>query len=162
MALVGMVCLAAGMTGCSTTGRHVRSYDGPPRPAGQVARLKLGRSSRGPSALVWSIDGRDLRQGRKWVWNTTAEIELTPGSHAVELSYWEPGLYSISNVTLAFVCEAGHGYELHVAPLDEGVCETLWKMTVGGRFRWTAWIIDAQTKAVVAGWRREEVLHWYE
>jgi len=59
------------------------------------------------------------------------------------------------------MCKAGGVYELHVAPVDEGLGRAL-AMGVGAKGHWTAWIIDADTKEVLAGEPRTTPSRWYE
>lgn len=153
--------IASGLTGCSTTGKRVRCYDGPVRPTNEVALLKVQRKVFQNSAIVQTVDDMDIRKGKSL--NTAKEIELIPGSHSVGFCYiGSGGGTSVSNATLTFTAEAGGVYELHVAPIDEGAGKAFSLALSGGHFYWTGWIIDANTKNVLAGKPREDPLRWYE
>jgi hypothetical protein len=77
------------------------------------------------------------------------------------VSYFNGGTTSISNIPLAFTCNAGGIYELHVAPIDEGLGGVV-SVAAGGQGHWTAWIMDADTKEILAGKPRTTALRWYE
>jgi hypothetical protein len=138
----------------------MRLYQGSPRRSAEVAVLKVQWKLLEPSARIETIDGTPVEKGRAFAKNIK-EAELLPGTHTLEVSYFNGSIRSINNATLTFTCKAGGIYELHVAPVDEGVGRAF-VVAAGGRGHWTAWIIDADTKEVLAGQPRPDSLHWYE
>jgi hypothetical protein len=156
------ICTAVLSSGCSNTGKHVRWYAEPPRDPHEVALLTVHRSTFYASAVVDTIDGESLRKGRRLSRNNTLEIELLPGPHTLGVAYFEGSTYSISNAPLTATFQAGHSYDLRVAPIDMGLARTLAFAAFGGRGWWTAWITDLNTKEVVAGSPRLEPRRWYE
>lgn len=153
--------------GCSTTGKHVRWYEGAPRDHCDIATLKVRRTLRYSSmAFVESIDSKPLNKGNRRTANTTKEIELLPGKHTLEVSYGDANMgRSLSNVVISFNFQPGRVYELRVAPvapIHPSFGAGLKRILIGERYLWTAWIVDLQTNEVVAGRAREETLHWYE
>jgi hypothetical protein len=114
----------------------------------------------GHSARIETIDGKPVEKGRVFALNIK-EAELLPGEHTLEVSYFNGGTESVRNTPLVFTCKAGNVYELHVAPIDEGFGGAV-ALAAGGRGHWTAWIIDANTKEVLAGQPRTTALRWYE
>jgi hypothetical protein len=155
---LALILLALGCAGCTTANK--RLYEGPPRERAGVAVLKVQWKATGHSARIETIDGKPVEKGRAFALNIK-EAELLPGEHTLEVSYFNGGTRSINNIPLAFTCKAGGVYELRVAPIDEGFGGTL-AVAVGGRGHWTAWIIDTDTKEVLAGKPRTSALRWYE
>ena len=163
LAIFSFTCLALGLTGCATTGSHVVMYDGPHRSTNEVALLKVQQSVLSISAHVESVDDAPIGKGRKHLNNNTKEIELLPGTHKLEFSYSDSnGFESITNRVLTFTCKSGGVYELHVSPFHQSFLKGLSTVAFGGRLPWTGWIIDAQSNEVIAGYRPEEPLRWYE
>lgn len=156
--LVTVLLLVA--NGCNSTGPYLRCYPGPARETNEVAVLKVQREFANRTAHVKKIDEEEFLKQYSYV--NAREFELLPGSHTIEFSYTDGRGYSASNAVLTLSCVAGHVYELHVDRLYESMGKTFKTLTFGGTFYWTAWIIDAQTKDVVAGEKREEPRHWWE
>ncbi len=146
-AQIALVFLTLGWAGCTTP--HARLYEGPPRRCAEIAVLKVQWKLLEPSARIETIDGAPVEKGRVFAKNIQ-EAELLPGMHTLEVSYFNGNIASINNSRLLFTCKAGGVYELHVAPLDEGFRGAL-AVGAGGKGHWTAWIIDAETKEVLAG-----------
>lgn len=138
----------------------MRLYEGPPRGRAEVAVLKIQWKATGHSARIETIDGKPVEKGRAFALNIK-QAELLPGEHTLEVSYFNGGTTSINNIPLVFTCKAGGVYELRVAPIDEGFGGAL-AVAAGGRGRWTAWIMDSDTKEVLAGRPRTTALRWYE
>jgi hypothetical protein len=159
---VGKICAVIFLSGCSSTGKHVRWYPPPPRDAREIALLKVQHSVFYASALVETIDGEALRKEHWFTGNNTVEIELLPGSHTLGVAYVEGKTTSVSNAPLTATFEAGHTYDLRVAQLDAGAARTMVTAAFGGWGWWTAWITDVNTKEVVAGKPRLEPRRWYE
>ena len=155
--------IATSVTGCTTTGEHVRFYDGAPLKTNEIVLLKIERGISNCRAFVWNVDGKPLGNPHGFNRNNTIEIEMLPGTNTLQFSYQDDSLsHSITNMTLTFYGQAGQIYELHVAPINDGFGKHLERDFFGGRFFWTAWIIDTQNGEVVAGRKREEFFHWYE
>ena len=150
------------LAGCGTTGRHFQAYQGTPTNTNEVVLLKVQRNI-SFNAIVETIDGISLKNGKWWVDNNTREIELLPGKHDLEVAYADSNnSHSISNAPISFVAEPGRAYELHVAPLERSFTKELLTSFPGGHFWWTLWITDAETKKVIAGEPRATPIHWYE
>jgi len=151
-----LVCFSSlVLTGCATY--HVRWYDGPPRGTNEVALVKAQFEFMGEVAQIKSVDGTK----RSETWGYPHEIELLPGEHTIGVGYYAAGAESTSAIKLTFTCQAGHVYELHVARINEGFSNTV-GAALGGSGHYTAWIIDSDTKEVLAGKPRTEPYHWYE
>ena len=153
-----LVCLSFSLVGCATT--QVRWYDGPPRSRDEIAVLKAQHEMWGESAFVKSIDGTPMGKG-KYRWYNPHEIEFQPGEYTVEAAYFTGVVQGVSPIKLTFNCQAGHAYELHVAKIDEGFWGEV-RLSLGGHGHYTAWIIDSETKVVLAGKPRTEAYKWYE
>jgi len=150
--------LAIGFTGCTTS--HMRLYDGATRTSAEVAVLKVQWKALHHSARIETIDGKNVEKGRLMSLNIK-EAELLPGSHTLAVSYFSGNVQSSGNISLTFTCKAGGVYELHVAPIDEGFGNSV-AVAAGGQGHWTAWIIDAETREILAGNPRTTKLRWYE
>jgi hypothetical protein len=85
------------------------------------------------------------------------EAEVLPGPHIVEIACVSPEGWSISNVVLTFVAEPGHVYEIAGERVKSGFLSELKMHLGGGRGEWTAWLVDQQTGAVVAGKRPDDL-----
>src|SRR5439155_8068004 len=110
-------------------------------PPGPTTPERTRSSSRRPSHTT--------RRHRSLL-RTSRRRSCWPGAHTLEVSYFNGSIKSINNSRLSFTCNAGGVYELHVAPVDEGFGRAL-AVGAGGKGHWTAWIIDADTKEVLAG-----------
>jgi hypothetical protein len=154
-------CMFFAVTGCKTTGRYVRWYDGPPAETNKVALLKVQRD--GNIILsVDKIDGQLLTKGEHIV-NTASKIELLPGHHELLVSYRDSnGNRSTRDSIISFDAEMGKSYELRGAPRERGFWKDFWQTLTWQHWYWTLWIIDSESKNVVAGIPRETPLHWYE
>ena len=138
------------LTGCST-GRQLRWYDGPPLPREQVAILKVQRAIFSESCPVEKIDGKRITRDRQFVRNNTRRIELLPGTHTLSVIFLDRPGHSTSNALLTATFKPGHTYELKAAQINESLGRTAWRHTFGGTYLWTAWILDSETKEIVAG-----------
>jgi hypothetical protein len=155
-----LICFVLGSAGCVTP--RFRGYEGSPRSNAEIAVVKVQFEFFKPSARIESIDGRLIQSKGHWGPAVNIkELELTPGTHTLEVSYFDGPIISISNASLTFNCKTGGVYELHVAPVDEGFARAL-AVGAGGKGHWTAWIIDAETKEILAGKPRTEPARWYE
>jgi len=158
--------LAFAVAGCSTTGRHVQWYPGPPLSTNETALLKIQRDFGGVNVPVNKINGEPLTKGKKGVGNTAKEIALLPGTYELSISYFCPGpngdSQSTSDVLITLSAEAGKIYQLRAAHEEITFGKSLELELVGGKYAWTAWILDTGTGKVVAGRPREKPLHWYE
>jgi hypothetical protein len=154
-----LVCLSLVLSGCAST-YHVRWYDGPPRATNEVALVKVQFEFMGEVAQVKSIDGTPHGTG-KLRGGYPHELELPAGEHTIGVGYYAGMAESTSAIKLTFTCQAGHVYELHVARINEGFSNTV-GVALGGSGHYTAWIIDSDTKEVLAGKPRTEPYHWYE
>jgi hypothetical protein len=94
--------------GCSSTGKHVRWYSGPPRDAQEIALLTAQRSVFYASAMVETVDGESIRKGHGLRRNNTLEIEFLPGPHTLGVAYVEGRTHSISNAVLTATFKVGH------------------------------------------------------
>ncbi len=158
---LAIVAFALASSGCRSTGKHILAYEGPPRATNEVVLLMAQRGSFW--ALVEKIDDSPINKTGKRIFNDTTEIELLPGSHSVEVGYYDvTKARSVENAKLTFICQLGHEYKLCVAPLHQSFGPFLKRMVIGGRFQWTAWIVDAQTGEVITGGPPPEDLRWYE
>ncbi len=165
-----LVAVALGLAGCSSTGKHIRWYEGASLGSSEVAVLRIQRGLFQYSAFVEAIDGKSIRklehiaskEGATLDRNNTEEIELLPGIHSVEFGYYGGHAHSVSNAMLVVDFKAGRTYELHAARIDEGFMREFSKTLAGGYGYWTGWIIDAETKEVLAGKARTQPLRWYE
>jgi hypothetical protein len=153
---IALIALALVWSGCATT--QMRLYDGPARESAEVAVLKVQWEVFEPSARIKTVDGTPVEKGPARI---IKEAELLPGTHTLEVGYFYQGVKSIQNATLTFTAKAGGIYELHVAPVDEGFGKML-GMEFGARGHWTVWIVDADSKEVLAGTPRTKPLRWYE
>jgi len=155
---LALILLALGCAGCTTANK--RLYEGPPRERAEVAVLKVQWKATGHSARIETIDDQPVEKGRAFALNIK-QAELLPGEHTLEVSYFNGPTTSINTIPLTFTCKAGGLYELRVAPIDEGFGGAV-AVAAGGRGHWTAWIMDADTKEVLAGKPRTTALRWYE
>ena len=153
---------ALSTTGCDTTGKHVRWYDGSPRMANEVVILKVQRDPQ--PVLIDKIDDVPFLKGKIFHNYNTTEIEFLPGAHTIEVRYFDAaGRRSTANIKLDLSCELGHEYELHSAPCDESFGKLLKQMTIGGTGQWTAWeFAMPKAREVVAGSARKEPYRWFE
>jgi hypothetical protein len=158
-ALLGafLLCFSLALTGCASY--HAQTYEGPPRGTNEVALLKAQFEFLGEKAQIKSVD-ETQHVGNDWK-GYPHEIELLPGEHTIEVGYHGGTAQSTSAIKLKFTCQAGHVYELHVAVVNEGFAHTV-GLALGGSGHYTAWIIDSNTKEVLAGIPRTEPYHWYE
>ena len=158
-ALAGVLFIA---TGCKTTGKHIRWYDGPPADTKKVALLKVQKSVWTVVLTVDKIDGKSLTKGKSMS-NNAREIELLPGQHELWVSYRDSGdQRSTKDAQIHFTAEMGKSYELLGAPLERSFGKTLAQQLLLQHWYWTIWIVDSETKKVVAGEPRTTPLHWYE
>lgn len=85
---------------------------------------------------VWEVDGR-------WLSSTETKIEFLPGPHVTRVALtWDAlGFWQIGSVIITSHAEAGHKYRPGARKLEGG--------------RWTVWIEDEATGAVVGGTKEE-------
>jgi hypothetical protein len=150
--------LMLGCAGCTTANKQL--YEGLPREKGGVAVLEVQWNVIGDSARIETIDGKPVEKGRAFALNIKT-AELLPGEHTLEVSYFNGSTKSINNIPLTFTCKAGGVYKLCVAPIDEGFGSSV-AVAAGGKGHWTAWIMDSNTKEVLAGMPRTTAPRWYE
>jgi hypothetical protein len=146
-----LLCFSLVLTGCNTN--HVRWYEGSPRGTNEVALVKAQFEFLGEVAQIKSVDG--TQHGGTFWRGYPHEVELLPGEHTMEVGYFNSGAESTSAIKLRFTCQAGHIYELHVAKIEKGFSHAL-NLALGGSGHYTAWIIDSNTKEVLAGIPRTE------
>jgi hypothetical protein len=153
------------LTGCKSTGKHVRWYDGAAMSADKISLLKVPREfdlwKTSPILTVDKIDGRPLVTN-SFVGNIASEIELLPGSHELFVSYWDGNYKSTADSQIKFFAEPGDIYELHGAQRERGFSKELFQSLTFQRWYWTCWIVDAKTGKVVAGTPRTTPFKWYE
>ena len=140
------------LTGCGTTGNHIHSYPGPQRMTNEVSLVKFQDDSiNGRFVAVRGIDGTKFSV---FTINNTEQIELLPGSHALELGSRILDAQSTKNIKMNLNCEAGHNYDFYVAPLKIGKEKSERPdIFLGESFHGTIWAVDEQTGKVVAGQR---------
>jgi hypothetical protein len=99
--LLLLACLVS--VACATTETVLRLYPGPPRPSSEVATL------RNKAGNLWAVDGVNPRCGIC----QGISLELLPGSHSLSVEIGGAGTgVATQPVTVSFVAEAGHAYEL--------------------------------------------------
>ena len=157
-AMIGVLFVA---TGCKTNS-YVRWYDGPPVQTNQVALLNVQRDIWTVTLTVDKIDGQPLVTN-KFVTNVTSKIELMPGEHDLWVSYRDSGdNRSTADAQITFFAEMGKAYDLRGAPLERSFGKEFTQTLFFQHWYWTLWIVDAETKKVIAGNPRKTPLHWYE
>jgi len=107
-------------------------YDGPPRPASEVAIIKAAS----PGTMISGVDDTV----KKRPFHFKQPLEVLPGRHVVHINYCWYGAMgerrtSAQTEALEFVAEAGHTYGVK---------------TDGGPRRWRVWIIDQYDSTSVA------------
>ncbi len=114
----------------------------------------------GPNLGIEAVDGR--RMPPDSIWRVTRwEVELTPGAHTIEVSYFDGQSNSTQNALLPFTAEPGGHYEVRGARLKDGFwselgtqfAASLWPFVKGN---WVAWIVDTRTGTTVAGVEPEQ------
>lgn len=147
---LGMLSLLAG---CSTTGKHLRWYSGPPRAAKEVATVKFPHNyyQGDRTILLKSVDNKYI--SKVFVYNNTIEAELLPGMHDLDVDYLSSESHLVSKCVLRLNAESGHVYDVYMAPIPKG--KEFWakEFFIGGRFLMGAWIVDETTDKIVAGKR---------
>lgn len=115
-----------GFLSCCLTGcfRTVRFYDGPARPASQVARIKDS-----PSVAVTEVDGK----GFMWLGPDIVEVE--PGLRRITIAYIGP-YTSADPYTARFMAEAGHLYQLEATIIQTTADRN--------RGRWRPYLVDVK------------------
>ena len=110
----------------------MRQYEGPERPANQIAVLT---KPKGTGAVINSIDGKFRGIG------DLERHEFLPGSHTLLVHFVSAATgalrFSADPLRLTFDAQPGSTYTL-IARSDPG------------ERQWTAWIEDAATKEIVA------------
>lgn len=135
--------LVAFLLGCGLWPRVFRTYPGPPRSRAELAVISQPRPKffAGDDAGIVRVDGVPINCGA----GLKAEVELEPGPHTLEIDYYSGGAVSTTNGSLSFDAQAGRVYQVRAAGLPRGP-EQGWLQG-----RWTAWIVDLDTGAVIAG-----------
>ena len=143
-------------SGCRTTGKHLNWYQGSQRATNEVALLKLPRNPMsGYSLIIDTIDGTNV--SKIFTINNTTQIELLPGKHTIGVFFMAGNWRSVTDIKISFDCEASHVYGVFVSPTQisrhgmevKDFLGGIW----GGKCLLTAWIVDGNTKKVVAGQR---------
>jgi hypothetical protein len=135
-------------TACTVRPQIVRAYPGPARPREHLATVKAMdegfQFGGGVKMHVEKVDGVFLDPSHL----STYEVELLPGTRTLEVSFERMGnAKSVSNLRLVFEAEAGHVYEVRgTDKQSESILDQF-----AGRGLWTAWIVDLNNGAVVAG-----------
>jgi hypothetical protein len=137
-------------TGCAGTPKNLRWYDGPPLESKKVSVLKIDLD-RWHAAMVDEIDGASIRKSKGPEFNNTETIELLPGNHQLSVAYIDTHGHSLSPAILSFKAEEGHFYKLYAASEKTKSAQGLGAILFGGKYYWTAWIIDSESNEVVAG-----------
>jgi len=147
-----LLCLMLFQTGCRTTGEHVNWYPGPPRGTNEIGLVKFQHDFLyGRAVFLQRIDNARFGMGHPY--NNTRQIELLPGLHDLELSYFDgnSGAQSVDNFSINFNCQGGHVYDLFAAPIQNSKEFPAKFGLLHETFYLATWIIDEQTEAVVAG-----------
>ena len=132
-----LAALVAGsvLSGCGT----MQAYPGDRRPRDQVALIKSGFHF-GEQGELLSVDGQELASNEN-------KAEVLPGPHTITARLRVPHgsnvTYFSSAITLNLNAEAGHTYELFGEASGGGWLKAPTKFTI--------WIRDKESKAVVAG-----------
>jgi len=148
--VVALVLLAL-LLGCGSV-QKVRAYPSGSAPTGHPAVLR-NNAEFGSYVEVERIDGipvGDQGTGVKY-----QEIEVLPGLHTVEVSYRGHGI-STSNARVTFDAKEGGQYEVQAMRIKEGFWSEFLLHAGGGSSRWTAWVVDVRTDAVVGGVRPKD------
>jgi hypothetical protein len=161
--VAGLMAIVIISTGCGSTGKHLNWYAGPALGPDKVALLKIQRNFWGAILTVDTIDGQPLKK-KTLANNNTEEVELLPGQHELQVSYKDAGNdRSVSDAKISFLAEAGKNYDLLGAPCERSFGkEMAYALTLHTTWYWTLWIVDSQTKKVIAGEPRTTPVHWYE
>ncbi len=145
------VSIAAGVLGLLVCGcglfrepQVIRTYEGPARPRAEVAflyesNLGFGLGFTPAHVTIQKIDGVQLDTFLK-----NSGIELLPGTHTIETSFFDATSKSTSNASVTFEAKAGHQYEIDGTALPSENSFSL-------RGKWTCWIVDIGSGAVVGG-----------
>jgi hypothetical protein len=137
-------------TGCAGTPKNLRWYDGPPLESKKVSVLKIDLDP-WHAAMVDEIDGASIRKSKGPEFNNTETIELLPGKHQLSVAYMDTHGHSLSPAILSFKAEEGHLYMLYAASEKRKPDQGLGSILFGGKYYWTAWIIDSESNELVAG-----------
>jgi hypothetical protein len=89
--------------------------------------------------IVQKVDGVQIDN----FWDY-AGIELLPGTHTIEASYFDATSESVSNLSVTFEANAGRRYEVRGISLPTDEIFAL-------RGQWTAWIVDMESGGIVGG-----------
>ena len=141
-------------TGCAGTPKYLRWYDGPPLESKKVSVLKIDLDS-WHAAMVDEIDGASIRKSKGPEFNNTETIELLPGKHQLSVAYMDTHGHSRFPAILSFKAEEGHLYKLYAASEKRKSAQGLGSILFGGKYYWTAWIIDSESNELVAGAKLE-------
>jgi hypothetical protein len=133
-------CIVAG---CGLKTKVIRAYPGAARDRSELAVIQQPRAHvfnfDGDAGIV-SVDGVpvNLLPGVK------GEVELEPGAHMLEIDYSGGMSHSTENARIPLEAQPGRTYRVRVKQLPD---DNSWDL----RGRWTAWVVDLGTDAVVAG-----------
>jgi hypothetical protein len=142
-AALGLRLLLCLLPACGLSPRIFRTYPGAPRSRAELAVISqpTPKFFGGADAGIVRVDGVPIQSGA----GLKAEIELEPGAHTIEADYYQAGSVSTTTVRLSFDAQAGRVYQVRAASVPRSPEQGLLQG------RWTAWIVDLDTGAVVAG-----------
>jgi hypothetical protein len=120
--LVTLLAVASFLSACATTRKQL--YPGDVRPAGETALLRSISSLQ-----VMEMDGRTVDESSVHFTPSSIEYEILPGTHSLVVRY--SVMYDLDEsdhapfrsdpVTLTFLAEAGHTYDLRFRTSNERV-----------------------------------------
>jgi hypothetical protein len=112
-----------------------RLYDGPQKPAAEIAILHTTEAA--PSFGLLTVDGKKPADGKYYGsgWDNKFLIEMLPGTHAFEIAVRRmAGHWSLTGV-ISFSAEAGHEYEIDAREITRMLSPTSTEFTG----EWQAW-----------------------
>lgn len=122
-----------------------RFYEGPPKPAAEIAVL------RGDHFNLVSVDGQRPPRGKYFGsgWSDKFSIELLPGSHVLEADVVTRGFAGRDSLTvsLPFLTEAGHVYEIEGGEILSGYSTGGGGSVTTHTGKWKVTITDLTTRA---------------
>lgn len=149
--IIALLC-----AGCSVT-KVARLYPGPEQTEEKIAIVR-GEDDFNGAVFIEKVDGVALNEGEFRYFSPAfgpprvIEVHVLPGPHVIEVSWLRGWGRSISNATVAIDVEAGRRYEVWAdnIPPDSRL-KRVGLAVFGGRSSWTAWVVDAASKQIVAG-----------
>src|SRR6185503_8089277 len=119
-----------------------------------VARLTEQHDVGEGQVLIWRLDGERIRESNPWR-RIDLDLEIVPGPHVVECSFFSSDMHSTQNGKVAFTAEAGRHYTVRATGVKEGFWKELGKRLQTAVWpastTWVAWIEDASSGTVVGG-----------